>query len=131
MSDDEKKIDLDPEVEKDLPAPLADAIRSGSVPEAVLKHSHDADEAMKAFAGHAGEVIRIDEATNKRLLRRIDWNLIPVMCIVYGLNYLDKTTISYASIMGIKKDINLVGNDYQWLGGYSVDRHLLLKANLA
>lgn len=39
-----------------------------------------------------------------------------VMCIVYGLNYLDKTTISYASIMGIKKDIGLVGNDYQWLG---------------
>ena len=26
-----------------------------------------------------------------------------VMCVVYGLNYLDKTTISYASVMGIKK----------------------------
>lgn len=38
------------------------------------------------------------------------------MCVVYGLNYLDKTTISYASIMGIKKDIGLVDNDYQWLG---------------
>lgn len=39
-----------------------------------------------------------------------------IMCIVYGLNYLDKTTISYASVMGIKGDINLVGDDYQWLG---------------
>jgi len=38
------------------------------------------------------------------------------MCVVYGLNYLDKTTISYASVMGMKKDIGLVGNDYQWLG---------------
>lgn len=37
------------------------------------------------------------------------------MCVVYGLNYLDKTTISYASIMGIKTDIGLVGDDYQWL----------------
>ena len=33
------------------------------------------------------------------------------MCIVYGLNYLDKTTLSYASIMGIKKDIGLKGDD--------------------
>ena len=116
MSDDEKTTSLDPEVEKNLPAPLADAIRSGSVPEVILKHSHDADEAMKAFQSHQGEVIEIDAATNKRLLRLIDWNLIPIMCVVYGLNYLDKTTISYASVMGIKKDIGLVGTDYQWLG---------------
>jgi MFS transporter, ACS family, allantoate permease len=78
MSDHEKQPYIDPEVEKDLPAPLADAIRNGSVPDTILKHSHDADEAMKAFASHQGEVIHIDEATNKRLLRRIDWNLIPV-----------------------------------------------------
>lgn len=76
-SDNEKNY-LDPEVEKDLPAPLADAIRNGSVPENILKHSHDADEAMKAFASHEGQLLTIDEATNKRLLRRIDWNLMPV-----------------------------------------------------
>jgi len=77
---DEKHAPVDPEVEKNFPA-LADAIRAGSVgsvPDNILKHSHDADEAMKAFEGHQGEVIHIDEATNKRLLRIIDWNLIPV-----------------------------------------------------
>ncbi|KAK0266997.1 Allantoate permease [Friedmanniomyces endolithicus] len=116
MSYDEKQIAFPPEVEKTLPAPSENAVRHGSVSEDVLKHSHDADEAMKAFAGHTGEIIEIDEATNKRLLRIIDFNLIPIMCIVYGLNFLDKTTISYASIMGLKKDTGLVGNDYQWLG---------------
>ena len=35
---------------------------------------------------------------------------------MYGLNYLDKTTLSYASIMGLREDINLVGDNYQWLG---------------
>ncbi len=79
-----------------------------------LSHANDADEAMKAFA--TGEVVEIDEATNKRLLRIIDRHLMPLMCVVYGMNYLDKTTLSYASIMGIKKDINLRGDDYQWLG---------------
>lgn len=42
--------------------------------------------------------------------------VLQIMCLVYGLNYLDKTTLSYASIMGIKKDIGLGGADYQWLG---------------
>lgn len=37
-------------------------------------------------------------------------------CLVFGLNYLDKTTLSYASIMGIKTDIHLVNDEYQWLG---------------
>ena len=42
----------------------------------IRKHLHDADEAMKAFSG--GEVEVIDEATSKRLLRTIDFNIMPV-----------------------------------------------------
>lgn len=33
-----------------------------------------------------------------------------------GLNFLDKTSISYASIMGLEDGIHLVGDNYQWLG---------------
>ena len=44
----------------------------------IVKHAKDADEAMKAFAGHEGEVLVLDEETNKRLLRKIDLNLMPV-----------------------------------------------------
>ncbi|RAL15091.1 allantoate permease family MFS transporter [Aspergillus homomorphus CBS 101889] len=82
----------------------------------LLQHAQDADEALAAFQNLQGEVIELDEATNKRLLRRIDWHIMPVMCFVYGMNFLDKTTLSYASIMGIKTDIGLKGDDYQWLG---------------
>lgn len=68
----------------------------------VLKHAdrNDADEALKIFA--EGEVITLTPEEEKRLLRKIDWNLMPLLCLVYGLNYLDKTTLSYASIMGLK-----------------------------
>lgn len=82
--------------------------------EKIIAHSNDADEALQAFSN--GEVIEIDEATNKRLLRTIDWHLMPIMCCVYGINYLDKTTISYASVMGLKVDLGLKGDQYQWLG---------------
>ncbi|KAI4170897.1 MAG: hypothetical protein LQ343_004661 [Gyalolechia ehrenbergii] len=90
--------------------------RRRSLPSKVAKHANDADEAMKAFAGHEGEFLELDEATSKRLLKRIDLHLMPLLCVIYGLNYLDKTTLSYASVMNIKKDINLIGDDYQWLG---------------
>ncbi|KAF2102184.1 membrane transporter [Rhizodiscina lignyota] len=102
--------------------PEKGASRNASVvAETILKHSHDADAALKAFAEHQGQVIEIDEATNRRLLRTIDWHLMPVMCLVYGLNYLDKTTLSYASIMGISEPvaqggIGLHGTQYNWLG---------------
>lgn len=45
----------------------------------ILAHSGDADEAMQAFAN--GEVVEVDEATNRRLLRRIDRFMMPLMCV--------------------------------------------------
>ena len=47
-------------------------------PAQVLKHANDADEAMKAFEGHQGELLVLDEASNRRLLRKIDLNILPV-----------------------------------------------------
>jgi ACS family allantoate permease-like MFS transporter len=106
-----------PGVRSVSPVDMQDGKKRGSsviAAQKILEHSKDADEAMKAYV--AGEVVEIDEATNRRLLRIIDWHMMPLMCLIYGLNYLDKTTLSYASIMGIKEDIGLKGDDYQWLG---------------
>lgn len=67
-----------------------------------FKHadSNDADEAFKVI--QAGETIVLTKEDEKRLLRKIDLHIMPLLCLVYGLNYLDKTSISYASIMGFK-----------------------------
>lgn len=46
--------------------------------EKILKHSHDADAAMQAFEGLDGETIVLTEEERKRLLRKIDWHLMPV-----------------------------------------------------
>ncbi|KAL8768593.1 MAG: hypothetical protein Q9194_005664 [Teloschistes cf. exilis] len=87
MADYEKEVSTGvPAMEKESLSPT----RRGSLPAHVAKHAHDADEAMKAFAGHEGEILELDAATNKRLLRRIDIRLMPLLCVVYGLNYLDR-----------------------------------------
>lgn len=84
----------------------------------ILKHAdrNDADEALKVLQGENGEVFELTPEDERKLLRKIDWNLMPLLCLVYGLNYLDKTTVSYASIMGLKQDIGLSGHQYSWIG---------------
>ena len=51
------------------------------VEEKILKHSHDADAAMKAFEGYEGQTLELSEETNRRLLRKIDMHLMPVSLI--------------------------------------------------
>ena len=39
----------------------------------------DEDDAMRAFAGESeSKVIHLEDATNTRLLKKIDWHLMPV-----------------------------------------------------
>lgn len=63
-------------------------------------------EVAKYTEGHA---IEIDEATNKRLKRMIDFRVLTVMVFTYFLQALDKGTLSFTSIMGIRADTHLVG----------------------
>ena len=64
------------DIEKE--AVTSDDIVMQSAPEAILKHGLDADEALKAFIGHEGEQIVLDEVTNRRLVRKIDLHILPV-----------------------------------------------------
>lgn len=72
MSDEKQLV---PDMEKEA---ISSETTGQVPPDKVILHADDADEAMKAFAGAEGEVLVLDEATNKRLLRKIDMNLMPV-----------------------------------------------------
>ena len=63
------------------------------------RYERDADEALQAFAGLDGESLVIDEQTNRRLLRRIDLHLMPLMCVIYGLNYLDSESLPPSGLL--------------------------------
>ncbi|GAW25286.1 putative MFS allantoate transporter [Rosellinia necatrix] len=76
---------------------------------------NDPDEALKLVTAHAGETIVLSAEEQAKLLKKIDFHMMPLLCVVYGLNYLDKTTLSYASIMGLKTDLNIGGMVYPQL----------------
>lgn len=51
----------------------------------------------------------IDE---KKLLRKLDFRLIPLFTVLYLLSFLDRGNIGNAKIEGLPEDLNLVGNQF-------------------
>ncbi|CAJ0554828.1 Ff.00g133410.m01.CDS01 [Fusarium sp. VM40] len=50
----------------------------------------------------------------RELLRKIDLYVLPMMCFVFFLQYLDKQSLSYASIFGLIPDLGLTKHQYSW-----------------
>jgi hypothetical protein len=80
----------------------------------------NADEALAFLTNHPraaeiaieGSAILEDPKALRRLLWKIDLTICPLLAAVYFLQFLDKTTISYTAVMGIRSDTHLVGQDY-------------------
>ncbi|RAL05491.1 putative MFS transporter [Aspergillus ibericus CBS 121593] len=53
------------------------------------------------------------EKAEKALVRKIDLRLLPMIIIMYILNYLDRNNIAAAKLAGLVTDLNLVGVEYQ------------------
>lgn len=53
------------------------------------------DEATKVLGTYDGEKQWTDEE-ERRLRRKVDWSLMPIMCVTYALQYYDKNILSQA-----------------------------------
>lgn len=95
-----------------------------------FNHVEGRDRAADLF-NNTTERIVVSEADNKRILRRIDLMVLPVMLGVYFLQQLDKSTLSYASVFGLVKDANLGGQDYSWLGSIVYVAQLVMQPIIA
>ncbi|GAP89458.1 putative allantoate permease [Rosellinia necatrix] len=56
-----------------------------------------------------------DKVEEAKLRRKLDYRILPLLSICYFFYYVDKTTLSYAAIFGIKTDLALTSVDYSWL----------------
>ena len=52
---------------------------------------------------------RINEAA---LIRKIDIQVVPVLCLLFFLTFLDRVNIANAAVYGMGKELGLVGNQY-------------------
>lgn len=83
---------------------------------------HDGDVALALFDdGGGGEGLAPDDdpaavaAAERRLVRKIDFMILPYLAVCYAFFYIDKTTLSYAALFGLRDDLGLRGTDYSWL----------------
>ncbi|KAK3669763.1 hypothetical protein LTR78_010336 [Recurvomyces mirabilis] len=68
-----------------------------------------------------GEVKEVNEygdsyttEQDKAVLRKIDLAVLPMICAVFFLQYLDKQSLSYASVFGLITDLGMTSKQYSW-----------------
>ncbi|KAK4868614.1 hypothetical protein LT330_006816 [Penicillium expansum] len=93
----------------------------------------DVDIAAQIVSDYAdqmdGDTWSVEE--ERKLIRRIDWRLIPTLFVCATLSGLDKTAISAAAVYNIKTDLNLTGAEYSWIGSAPFFGGLLFMGPLA
>ncbi|KAK4565460.1 hypothetical protein LTR86_004077 [Recurvomyces mirabilis] len=95
-----------------------------------VSKSGDGDAAMALFSSPDEIHEPVDPVEEKRVVRKIDLMILPYLAVCYRMQlkstetqadstkaffYIDKTTLSYAAIFGIRDDLKLVGTEYNWL----------------
>ncbi|KIW05729.1 uncharacterized protein PV09_03586 [Verruconis gallopava] len=58
------------------------------------------------------EVIENDKSLERRVTRKIDVRVVPMLCALYMSAYLDRTNIANARLLGLEKDLGMPSNGY-------------------
>lgn len=77
-----------------------------------IKDVRNADAALDFLRHEEGGVQEMTPEDEKRLRRKIDWMVVPLMWCCYCLQYLDKTLINYANVMGLEDDTNMTKDQF-------------------
>ncbi|KAJ5885998.1 uncharacterized protein N7473_008672 [Penicillium subrubescens] len=80
------------------------------------KEDMDLSRVDKEVQMYASSGVHVSPEDDKRLKKMIDRRVLVIMILTYFLQALDKGTMSFSSIMGIKTDAHLEdGQKYSWL----------------
>ncbi|KAJ0304534.1 uncharacterized protein N0V96_007533 [Colletotrichum fioriniae] len=94
--------------------PTVDAIEP--VPEPSTPANTVQEKAAKFLAEHGGGDTTFTYEEEQAVLKRINFRILPLILGAYFFQQMDKSSLSYVSIFGIKEDAHLVGKQYSWLG---------------
>ncbi|EIN13080.1 MFS transporter [Punctularia strigosozonata HHB-11173 SS5] len=72
----------------------------------------DRSIAQLASSNDGSEIYDGETVDEKKVIRKIDWHLLPVLCVLYLLAFLDRVNISNAALFGLQTDLNLTSLQY-------------------
>lgn len=75
----------------------------------------DMDEAYKFLDAETEELV-LDPVYEKKLVRKIDFHIMTIICGLMAVQMMDKTTNSYAALMGLRTDLKMTAKEYEWVG---------------
>jgi hypothetical protein len=55
---------------------------------------------------------RVKSEAEKKLIRKLDWFILPLLWLMYWFNYLDRNAITVARLDGLEKELNLTSTQY-------------------
>ncbi|KIJ68115.1 hypothetical protein HYDPIDRAFT_107769 [Hydnomerulius pinastri MD-312] len=58
------------------------------------------------------DVVEVGSAERARILRKLDWHLLPFVSLLYLLSFLDRANVGNAKVAGMSTDLNLIGFRY-------------------
>lgn len=61
----------------------------------------------------AGTTTVVDKMTERKLMRKLDLRIIPMIMWMYLMNFMDRVAIGNARLYGLEEDLNLSGDQYQ------------------
>ncbi|KAF2141017.1 uncharacterized protein K452DRAFT_251900 [Aplosporella prunicola CBS 121167] len=68
------------------------------------------------FLADKNEYPPLTPEAEKKLLRKVDWIMIPMLFLTATFGAVDKVSLSTAAIYGFQTDMHLVRQQYSWLG---------------
>ncbi|KAK3071789.1 hypothetical protein LTR53_008027 [Teratosphaeriaceae sp. CCFEE 6253] len=67
-------------------------------------------------AAIAANFVHPSKEEERRVIRKLDRRLLPLVFILYSLSVLDRSNLGNARLAGLEDSIDLEGTHYQWLG---------------
>ncbi|PYH37763.1 MFS general substrate transporter [Aspergillus neoniger CBS 115656] len=56
----------------------------------------------------------VDPEIERKVVRKLDCVILPLMVLVYFFQYLEKQTINQAAVFGLRSDLKLTGQEFSW-----------------
>jgi len=124
--------DKTPTMSKDTEVQLSsmDANSLQKQESAILGEVEDLDEANLFLRQHnitpeyMAELLE-DDIANKRVSRKVDLLLLPLLCGTYFLQYIDKQAMGYSAVFDLFETTGITGDQYSWLASIFYFAYLL------
>ncbi|SDA02901.1 BZ3500_MvSof-1268-A1-R1_Chr11-1g03208 [Microbotryum saponariae] len=80
----------------------------------VTKSSSVDDEKMVLEHDEVGSPVGVpfSKADERRLIRKIDWKIVPFLSLLYLMSFLDRVNIGQARLSGLEKELKMSGSQY-------------------